>query len=332
MLGRGTGPNEARGNVKFRFLVRQAIQKVDLDQLDGKLKGRLAKEILDSVKSRGGRFIKAAAAKPENGGRRTFVIVSDAMALDKIKQSFRHQLRVLSESSESKPSGTTSPSPNSGGSRSPGSARSVVDFGSYSGMGASANTAALDRVREILSSCANAPVHNEVFPPYHCAFAPGGTGLPNQGILTRDALMRELVFSQLNAYSPFGAFSSRGFSEAGVDESLASVVNALASLKAEAAVRCASSAALQVPAIAPPSLASALHNIPGSVISSLSQHDYSMRSQQGDASGLVLLEARLALARALSTSSPMEALPAAALGNLSLLEALLSSASTGSPK
>ena len=43
----GTGPNECQGNIRFRALVRQVLQRADLSKLDGRLKNQLAREILE---------------------------------------------------------------------------------------------------------------------------------------------------------------------------------------------------------------------------------------------------------------------------------------------
>lgn len=100
LLGRGTGPNEQIGNIRFRALVRDVIHASGKRGLDGKEKTRLAKSVIQEVKAKGGRFVR----KVEGGGADVhknnatkvgdhYEEVSDALALDKTKQSFRHQLR-----------------------------------------------------------------------------------------------------------------------------------------------------------------------------------------------------------------------------------------------
>lgn len=105
LLGRGTGPNESRGNIRFRALVRRALQGVEPSKLDGRLKARLAREILKAVKAENGRFLKINS--DGNSPIRSFSVVSDSVALDKVKQSFRHQLRVLEDALSKGTVGTT---------------------------------------------------------------------------------------------------------------------------------------------------------------------------------------------------------------------------------
>eukprot|EP00529_Nitzschia_sp_RCC80_P023213 CAMPEP_0113492992 /NCGR_PEP_ID=MMETSP0014_2-20120614/28361_1 /TAXON_ID=2857 /ORGANISM="Nitzschia sp." /LENGTH=474 /DNA_ID=CAMNT_0000386839 /DNA_START=207 /DNA_END=1631 /DNA_ORIENTATION=+ /assembly_acc=CAM_ASM_000159 len=160
LLGRGTGPNEYKGNVYFRSLVRERLERRAIGYqnskgqmppppLNAKMKAQWAREILDKVREEGGRFLRIVdvptkkngdgdgstaedgpATKSSslsavtgnvtikkltgNGGEALigrhclFVKVSDAVALDKIKQSFRHQRRLLSPTS-SHPSSTPVP-------------------------------------------------------------------------------------------------------------------------------------------------------------------------------------------------------------------------------
>lgn len=93
LLGRGTGPNESQGNIRFRALVRRVLQEVDPSKLDGKIKAKIAREILNAVKAENGRFLKISSDGSSTS--RCFSVVPDIVALDKIKQSFRHQLCVL---------------------------------------------------------------------------------------------------------------------------------------------------------------------------------------------------------------------------------------------
>jgi hypothetical protein len=113
LLGRGTGPNESQGNIRFRALVRHALQDGEASRLDGRVKAKLAREILKAVKSENGRFLKINS--DGSSATRSFSIVPDNVALDKIKQSFRHQLRVL-EDAMSKRKASTSGSLDDGAS------------------------------------------------------------------------------------------------------------------------------------------------------------------------------------------------------------------------
>ena len=59
LLGRGTGPNEHIGNVRYRALVRDILKAANFSSAsDGQVKLKLAKQIVDEVQSRGGKFVK----------------------------------------------------------------------------------------------------------------------------------------------------------------------------------------------------------------------------------------------------------------------------------
>jgi hypothetical protein len=91
LLGRGTGPNEHIGNVRFRSLVRESIQRVDLSTPGGK--SELTKKIVNTVKERNGKFLKRVNIRKKNAGN-IFVEVPDRVSLEKTKQSFRQHLRA----------------------------------------------------------------------------------------------------------------------------------------------------------------------------------------------------------------------------------------------
>jgi hypothetical protein len=91
LLGRGTGPNEHIGNVRFRSLVRDSMQTPDFHPTPHG-KSELAKKIVNTVKARNGRFVKRVSTR-KNCGDTLFVEVAERVSLDKTKQSFRHQLR-----------------------------------------------------------------------------------------------------------------------------------------------------------------------------------------------------------------------------------------------
>jgi hypothetical protein len=87
LLGRGTGPNEHIGNIRYRAFVREVIKTSELHAIHGKTKTLLAAKILYSVKARNGRFVKRV--------NDFYQEVPDRLALDKARQSFRHQLRAI---------------------------------------------------------------------------------------------------------------------------------------------------------------------------------------------------------------------------------------------
>ncbi|KAG7367044.1 hypothetical protein IV203_029714 [Nitzschia inconspicua] len=244
LLGRGTGPNEARGNVKFRALVQKALQSMDLDQMDGQRKARIAKEILDAVKSNNGRFVKAtgaATAAPEKRGQCNYVAVSDAVALEKIKQSFRHQLRILGETGRS-------------ASSIPSLVHPVTDCSSNSGVTA----AALHRARELSTANAQAALQSYASFQHIQALAAGESGLINRDLLTNVPLMREVFLSRWRSSGLSGGFVN--FSGTRPGDLLGLVVKATESTEAQAAIRWTSSVALQVPTLPPPSYGSVLQS------------------------------------------------------------------------
>jgi hypothetical protein len=129
LLGRGTGPNDFEGNIRFRRLVAEVARVSDPIELTAS-KGTLAQKVVDTVKRRGGRFVRklskaeatallksrqqqqpGARNKDGNSGRpssssssskRTrlpkgqdvYVEVPLSVAVEKAKQSFRHQKRI----------------------------------------------------------------------------------------------------------------------------------------------------------------------------------------------------------------------------------------------
>lgn len=123
LLGRGTGPNEQMGNVRFRALVRESIQVAGGPRfVTGRTKHKLAMDVMAQVKANGGRFLRKMkpssntttrhqgeqAAGPEGEVQQQrinttaevatittdgYEEVTDEQALDKVKQSFRHQVR-----------------------------------------------------------------------------------------------------------------------------------------------------------------------------------------------------------------------------------------------
>jgi hypothetical protein len=281
LLGRGTGPNECRGNVRLRALVRQALRNTDLSKLDGKLKAGYSKEILEVVKSNNGLFVKALPPSLQYGPRRTFVAVSDVVALDKIKQSFRHQLRALGESVESKNYKDTSPSLVDD---TPSSLHSVVDCASFKRLNEKNVVSALLRNKKL--EAATAFVQHNIWPYSSQGLAMGGLGIPDYNSLARELMMREVIRSRLHATVATMAFPSVG----ATDNSMSSVVNALAVLKSAKAIRQDSTASIHIPSLNPPPLA-----IQNTV--SMTQNQHLLATDLG------LLETRLVLARALSLSS-----------------------------
>lgn len=62
LCGRGSGPNDRVGNIEFRNLVLSRKAEY-LAAPSRDVKGRIANEVVDAVRSSGGRFIKKLNAK-----------------------------------------------------------------------------------------------------------------------------------------------------------------------------------------------------------------------------------------------------------------------------
>jgi hypothetical protein len=91
LLGRGTGPNEYQGNIRFRALVKATLRSNEFNASTGSTKTMLARKIVHAVKAQNGRFLKKVG-KSSTGGD-LFAVVPDRVAVDKTRQSFRHQLK-----------------------------------------------------------------------------------------------------------------------------------------------------------------------------------------------------------------------------------------------
>jgi hypothetical protein len=118
LLGRGTGPNEHEGNVRFRSLAAEILRScaessVSLGTQMNKTK--IAKKVLATIEERNGRFVRRLARDEitSMGGkssskkkgqeainRELYLVVPYEVALDKVKQSFRHQRRVLEQNTK----------------------------------------------------------------------------------------------------------------------------------------------------------------------------------------------------------------------------------------
>jgi hypothetical protein len=94
LLGRGTGPNEYVGNIRFRALICEVISTSDLATFNSGSKSKLSASVVIAIKERGGRFVK----KVSGSSRRRidfYKEVTHTVALGKTKQSIRHQLKYV---------------------------------------------------------------------------------------------------------------------------------------------------------------------------------------------------------------------------------------------
>lgn len=93
LFGRGSGPNDHEGNIRFRDLVSQ--RKAEYMATNHRqTKAKIAKEIVDTVFSNNGRFLKKLEASEVQhlgfaDGMDVYAIVDDATIMEKAKQALR---------------------------------------------------------------------------------------------------------------------------------------------------------------------------------------------------------------------------------------------------
>lgn len=98
LLGRGTGPNEYIGNIRFRETIRAIIEDNNVRRRVGRSKAELANLIVERIKELGGKFVKkvrlGAASKNGTGShlQEVYEEVCDSVACNKVTQCIRHQL------------------------------------------------------------------------------------------------------------------------------------------------------------------------------------------------------------------------------------------------
>lgn len=193
LLGRGTGPNEYEGNIRFRLLASELLRENDWSGTERRLsKSKLAKKLVEKVHARGGRFIRklsrdeaamwvstatstttTATTGSAAGGRiipavtmghhhqqqrqathgttsDIFIVVPYAVAVDKAKQSFRHQRRVMKNNTTKSPTGdnggqTLLPAPSA-------SSASTIPGGEFGMMEGTASRAKFSEAKERIRS------------------------------------------------------------------------------------------------------------------------------------------------------------------------------------
>ena len=117
LLGRGAGPNTNRGNIIYRKIVQEVLSRASNEDNPKPLgqKNRMAREIVDTVHSRNGRFLRkltmeevirgTGATHGRMGPLPSFYVVApDHIAMEKSRQAMRSQkaLKRASAASESK--------------------------------------------------------------------------------------------------------------------------------------------------------------------------------------------------------------------------------------
>lgn len=93
LLGRGTGPNEHQGNIRYRALVKKSLKNIDLSTVRGNEKTILATRILRVIKAVGGRFLKRLNHQSRSTETSKYIVIPDRVAVEKIKQGLRHQAK-----------------------------------------------------------------------------------------------------------------------------------------------------------------------------------------------------------------------------------------------
>mmetsp|Transcript_106517 Transcript_106517/g.159349 ORF Transcript_106517/g.159349 Transcript_106517/m.159349 type:complete len:369 (-) Transcript_106517:125-1231(-) len=111
LLGRGTGPNENQGNVRFREILKDTMGKYTRPGY-AMSKAQIAREVLDQVQARNGNFVRKlgkgesgvipSPSEPYNSRSKNFlyVIVPDSVAIEKTKQSIRFQIKAARKESK----------------------------------------------------------------------------------------------------------------------------------------------------------------------------------------------------------------------------------------
>ena len=93
VLGRGSGPNDRTGNIEFRNLI--LTRKAEyLAAKTREIKGRIAAEVVNSVRARGGRFLRKltpSQAKDAgfNKGEEVYELADEPTVMEKAKQTLR---------------------------------------------------------------------------------------------------------------------------------------------------------------------------------------------------------------------------------------------------
>lgn len=93
LCGRGSGPNEKSGNIAFRDLVHRRKQEyLAVNNRDHVNKNRIAKEIVDEVRAKGGRFLKRVVS-PDTDAPLSYVLADEPTVMEKTKQALRQNKR-----------------------------------------------------------------------------------------------------------------------------------------------------------------------------------------------------------------------------------------------
>lgn len=89
LTGRGSGPYEQPGNVHFRDLVStRKIEYLSLNARDSRMKNQIAKDIIEAVRAKGGRFLRKIQLDSDRDGA-LYEFVDEPTVLEKAKQALR---------------------------------------------------------------------------------------------------------------------------------------------------------------------------------------------------------------------------------------------------
>lgn len=115
LFGRGSGPNDHEGNIRFRALVSERKNEY-LATNNRQAKAKIARQIVNEVLSKNGRFLKKAeAAEAIRGGIPkgvdAWVLVDDKVTMEKAKQALRQNREKGNAATGSQTQGTRTISP-----------------------------------------------------------------------------------------------------------------------------------------------------------------------------------------------------------------------------
>lgn len=102
LMGRGAAVIGNEGNRRFRKLIQKYKNEYDATRIRQE-KDRIARKIVETITSRGGRFLKKIETPAQMefyrvpAGKSAWAIVKEAVVLQKVKQAFRDDRRSLEE-------------------------------------------------------------------------------------------------------------------------------------------------------------------------------------------------------------------------------------------
>jgi hypothetical protein len=102
ILGRGAGPSQYIGNLRFRSHIKKRQEEyIAIATHRHESKARISRDIVSQIHALGGRFLKAVESESSLGsGMVWYEEVADMIALDKCKQSFRDYRKKQGPSDE----------------------------------------------------------------------------------------------------------------------------------------------------------------------------------------------------------------------------------------